>query len=343
MPAPIPFRIWPILHPLSWLYGRVMQMRNRRFDTGRLPIGKAAVKVVSVGNLSVGGTGKTPMCIWLLRLMMESGAHPALLSRGYGRRTRGFLHVDGGSTTQQVGDEPLEIHRIFDGIVPVFVCEDRVEGARRITKVNSEIDCIILDDAYQHRYIHRDIDILLTDYNRLYTRDRVLPEGRLREKAEGAARADIIIVTKCPAGITQEEAEAVKRELQLRTGQRVFFSAIDYEPLSLPKLEQKSVLLFTGIANPQPLTDYFAPRCLELQAMIFPDHHSFSAKDISHIDAAAKGADVVISTAKDFSRLPESLPPALKEKLCVQHIGVKILFNQEQELRQLIIRTFDHE
>ena len=326
-----------ILRPAAWTYGRVMRWRNRRFDTGRTPITVVPVPVVSIGNLSVGGTGKTPMCLWLLRQLLAAERHPAMLSRGYGRKTRGFLHADATSTARDIGDEPVEVFRSLEGKVPVFVCEDRVHGAQRLLQADSSVDSIVLDDAYQHRFIHRDINILLTDYRRLYTRDRVLPEGRLRELPEGAARADIIVVSKCPYGITPDESEAIRQQLQPLPHQHIFFSAIEHEPLNIPELDTKRVLIFTGIAKPQPLIQHYTPKCLSLRTMRFADHHNFSQKDISRIAAAANDADVVITTGKDFSRLPANLPEELRTKLRVQRINTKILFNQEDTLKNLIL------
>ena len=314
-----------------------MRWRNRRFDTGRTPITVVPVPVVSIGNLSVGGTGKTPMCLWLLRQLLAAERHPAMLSRGYGRKTRGFLHADATSTARDIGDEPVEVFRSLEGKVPVFVCEDRVHGAQRLLQADSSVDSIVLDDAYQHRFIHRDINILLTDYRRLYTRDRVLPEGRLRELPEGAARADIIVVSKCPYGITPDESEAIRQQLQPLPHQHIFFSAIEHEPLNIPELDTKRVLIFTGIAKPQPLIQHYTPKCLSLRTMRFADHHNFSQKDISRIAAAANDADVVITTGKDFSRLPANLPEELRTKLRVQRINTKILFNQEDTLKNLIL------
>ena len=326
-----------ILRPAAWTYGRVMRWRNSRFDSGRTPITAVHVPVVSIGNLSVGGTGKTPMCLWLLRQLLAAERHPAMLSRGYGRKTRGFLHADATSTAREIGDEPVEVFRSLEGKVPVFVCEDRVHGAQRLLQADNTIDTIVLDDAYQHRFIHRDINILLTDYHRLYSRDCVLPEGRLRELPEGAARADIIVVSKCPYGITPDEAKNIRKELQSLPHQHVFFSAIEHEALNIPDLHTKRVLIFTGIAKPQPLIQHYAPQCLSLSTMRFADHHNFSHKDISRIATAANDADVVITTGKDFSRLPANLPEELRTKLRVQHIATKILFNQEETLKDLIL------
>lgn len=320
-----------------------MRLRNRRFDSGRTPVCKVGVPVVSVGNLSVGGTGKTPMCLWLLQQLVAAGFHPAMLSRGYGRKTRGFMHADATTTARDVGDEPLEVFNALGGKVPVFVCEDRVHGAQRLLQTDSNIDVIVLDDAYQHRFIHRDVNILLTDCHRLYTRDRVLPEGRLRELPEGGARADIVVVTKCPDSITPDEAEAIRRELRLQPSQHLFFSAIGYEPLNITALDGKRVLLFTGIARPQPLIDHCEAQGCAVQTMRFADHHRFSAADIKGIAAAAEDADIVITTAKDFSRLPANLPSTLRSKLHVQRISVKILFGQADNLKNNILDYIAHE
>ena len=282
------------------------------------------------------------MCLWLLRQLLAAERHPALLSRGYGRKTRGFLHADATSTAREIGDEPVEVFRSMDGKVSVFVCEDRVHGAQRLLQADSTIDSIVLDDAYQHRFIHRDINILLTDYRRLYTRDRVLPEGRLRELKEGAARADIIVVSKCPYGITPDEAESIRKELKPLPHQRVFFSAIEYEPLNIPELNTKRALIFTGIAKPQPLIQHYTPQCLSLSTMRFADHHNFSQKDINRIAEAAQSVDVVITTGKDFCRLPADLPEVLCSKLRVQRIATKILFNQEEALKNLILDKISH-
>lgn len=328
------FITYPALRPLAWIFGRIMRERNRRFDTGRTPVQSVAVPVISVGNLSVGGTGKTPMCRWLLKVLKEQGLHPAMLSRGYGRKTSGFLALHAGSTADEVGDEPLEVFSSFGGDVPVFVCEDRVSGARQLLQHDGSINAIVLDDAYQHRFLHRDINILLTDYRRLYTRDRVMPEGRLRELPEGAARADVIIVTKCPADLSREQADAITRELQPLESQQVFFTAISYEPLQADDLSSQRLLIFTGIANPQPLVSHYDGRSLSLQTLRFPDHHRFTDSDIARVAAAARQADIVITTAKDFSRLPASIPDSLRSKLHVQHIDVEILLGQEEELKE---------
>ena len=331
-----------ILQPLAWAYGRVMRIRNWRFDTGQTPVETVGVPVISVGNLSVGGTGKTPMCAWVLQLLTENGHKPAMLSRGYGRKTSGFRQVVAGSTAREVGDEPLEVFRRFDGKVPVFVCENRAEGAQRLLQADDSINAIVLDDAYQHRFIYRDINILLTDYSRLYTRDKVLPQGRLRELPEGAARADIIVVTKCPPSLSAQQAQAISDELRPQTRQQVFFSAINYEPIGT-ELHDKDVLIFTGIAKPQPLIDHYTPLCRSVQTMLYGDHHTFSAAEISTIATAAEQADIVVTTAKDYSRLPAGLPPVLRDKLRVQRIAVEILLEQKEKIRNTIIDKFYYE
>lgn len=332
-------RLSVLLRPAAWVYARIMRQRNRRFDRGKLTTDEVGVPVVSVGNISVGGTGKTPMSRYLLQMLREAGMHPALLSRGYGRKTRGFLQATPRSTADEVGDEPLELYNAFNGEVPVAVCEKRVAGARQMLKLNKGIDCIVLDDAYQHRYIHRDVNLLLTDLNRLYTRDKALPEGRLRELPEGAQRADIIVVTKCPENITPRQTNLIERELMPQVGQKVYFTSIAYEPLFIKADKTiESALIVAGIANPQPLIRHWSGKVANVKVLRFGDHHRFTADDIKRIAVAAEHTQIVITTDKDHSRLKQmKLPQSLSNKLQVQHIGVKILHSREMEFRQDIL------
>lgn len=341
MPRPKKFRVYPLLKPLGWLYGSVMCVRNYLYARGLKRSYRADVSVVSVGNLSVGGTGKTPFCAWLISVLNGAGKCPAFLSRGYGRQSRGFVRAETTSSARDIGDEPLEIHQMFPD-VPVCVCENRAQGSRRLLEKYPQTECIVLDDAFQHHRIRRDLDIVLTDYNRLYTRDLVLPAGRLREPRCGIGRANIVVVSKCPPELNSAEARAVEKELNLRPGQRLFFSSIGYKPLDIGPLTDKSVLLLTGIANPAPLIAHFSPVCGALAHIRFPDHHSFSPADIERIAAAAEKADIVITTGKDAARLPQDLPKVIAEKLHIQRIGLQILFNGEPALRTAIMSIFKH-
>ena len=329
-------RTYPLLRPLSWLYATVMQVRNNRFDNGKLPTESVARPIISVGNISVGGTGKTPMCAYLLGLLQHNGMAPALLSRGYGRKSKGYHIATPYSTAADVGDEPREIYRMFEGRIPVCVCEDRRKGARQLLTDMPKVHTIVLDDAYQHRYIHRDLNILLTDFHRLYTRDCVLPEGMLRERSSGANRADIIVVTKCPPMLSPSEAETIRCEIAPLPHQHVFFTSITYAPLTL---QGKRTLLFTGIAKPEPLADHLRSQGAELDILRFADHHAFTPSDLDLIVKRSHEADLVVTTAKDYSRLPQQLIDALAPKLAVQHISVNFLFGQYKEFNHLIINA----
>ena len=194
-----------LLLPLSWIYAAIMGIRNMLFDKGVLKQTACGVPSICVGNLAVGGTGKTPHTEYLLRLLAAQGLRTAMLSRGYGRRTKGFIEATAASTGAEVGDEPLQVKQKFPD-TRVAVCESRVEGCKKLlqTPAGTEPQAIVLDDAYQHRYIKAGLYLLLTDFSRLFTRDCVLPAGRLRENRSGARRADAVVVTKCPELLGEE-------------------------------------------------------------------------------------------------------------------------------------------
>lgn len=337
---PKPFQTYPQLRPLSRLYACIMQIRNKRFDTGKTRTESFPVPVICVGNISVGGTGKTPMCAYILDRLYKDGKFPALLSRGYGRKTRGFNKATPQATAAEIGDEPMEIYNRFDRRIPVFVCEKRCDGARLLLKDSPQTDIIVLDDAYQHRYIHRDLNILLTDYNRLYTRDKVMPEGRLRELPEGADRADVIVVTKCPASLDAEEARKIREEINPKPNQELFFGTIGYEDCigeTTTPNDRLKILIFTGIAKADPLIERYTKTCPQVKTIKFADHHAFTPSDIERIAKASAKADVVITTAKDYQRLPASLPNEIKGKLRVQNISMQFLFGQATEFDKIIL------
>lgn len=315
-----------------------MQIRNLLYEHNILRTHPTYRPTISVGNLAVGGTGKTPMCAFLLSMLEARGVAPALLSLGYGRKSSGLVEATDMSTAADIGDEPLEIHQALPHI-PIAVCKQRYEAAKQLLSHHPEIQCFVMDDAYQHRPTHRDLNILLTDYHRLYTRDLVMPAGRLRESAAGAKRAQFIIVSKCPDNLTKDEAEAIRNELRPRPYQSVFFTSIHYQAPQTPLLNEKRVLLLTGIANPAPLAEYYRPLCASLHTLAFPDHHTFSSADISLLSDKAKTADIIVTTGKDFARLPQDLPSAIKEKLTVQRIGVNVLFGEQDRLIDNIIHV----
>lgn len=338
------------LAPLALLYRGITGVRNWMFDHAWLKERIFDVPTICVGNLSVGGTGKTPHTLWIADYLRNKGHKVATLSRGYRRKTHGYREADATSTADEIGDEPLQMFTHFEttsfGTLCdsrksiVAVCEDRCKGIDELQRRHPGLDAIVMDDAYQHRYVRPILRILLTDFSRPYYTDRVLPAGRLRESRKGAARADVIIVTKCPPTLTAKEGADIINRLSTEAHQRVFFTTIRYAPL--PRPITGKVLLVTGIANPQPLLEHIATLCQEkppheLRHMAYPDHHAFTKKDLEAIDEAARDAELVITTAKDHARLANAqLTPATKAKIVVQDIEPLVLFNQEEDLQTII-------
>lgn len=307
-----------LLFPISVLYGTVTFVRNKMFDCGILPSEKFDVPVICVGNLSIGGTGKTPHTEYLAQLL-SARYRVAVLSRGYKRKSKGFVLADERATARELGDEPYQIKRKFSDI-KVAVDADRRNGISRLMQLSDEEkpEVIILDDAFQHRYVKPTLSLLLTDCNRLYTSDYVLPAGRLREWKSGASRADIIIVTKCKADISDEERKNILRQISPSKNQRVFFTYINYGEL-LPVFGEScdalmnvtsgnpEVILLTGIANPLPLKNKVEEFSSNIDMLSFPDHHDFSEADIRSVENRLKaGKDnrkIVVTTEKDAVRL----------------------------------------
>lgn len=324
-----------MLKALAYIYKCVTDVRNWMFDHGWLKEQTFNVPTIGIGNLAVGGTGKTPHTEWVAQLLINEGHHVATLSRGYGRKTKGYLEANVASTASEVGDEPLQMFRHFSGRLSVHVCENRCKGMEEILLRHLETDVVVLDDAFQHRYIKPGLNILLTDFHRLYTTDQLIPAGRLREDAKGAQRADVIIVTKCPTSLTLDEREAIINRLHSSRVQHVFFSTLDYEPLALEK--ETSAVLLTGIANPEPLVQHIKKEGITIvEHQKYADHHNFTAADLKKIEQAAD-QHLIITTAKDAARLSEAnLSSTTRKKIIVQNIVVKILFDESTQLINLI-------
>ena len=299
---------------LSTLYGAVIQWRNRRYDQGRVPVYRAPVPVISVGNLSTGGTGKTPMAEALLRRLQAAGwARPAYLSRGYGRRSQGYRLVQAGrDTAREVGDEALQVAAGFPQL-PVAVCADRAEGIRRLTQ-EAGAQLIVLDDAFQHRRVARDLDLVLLDATRLPGQDRLLPAGRLREPVSSLARASLLVVNKIA---TPEQIPALEAALA-GYGRPLAFATLAPWTLQGPEgpqpvtaLAGQAVWLFAGIGNP----DFFAQQVRSLGAQVvgqrfFRDHQPYRPAQLARLAraAAAQGA-WLLTTEKDWYRLQGQLDP----------------------------------
>ena len=309
-------KTYKCLLPVSWLYGIGVRFRNLLFDKGMLRSRRFPVPVICVGNITVGGTGKTPHVEYLIRLLSPE-CKVAVLSRGYKRSTRGFVLSDSGSTALDIGDEPKQIKDKFGDVV-VAVDEDRCHGIDQLLSHPStrDIDVVLLDDAFQHRHVQPGLSILLTDYHRLLTDDALLPAGRLREPASGKCRADIIVVTKCPSDLSAAERQRVSRSLCPSAGQQLFFSCMEYQPLQplfcgddrpLSHLSSdEHVLLVSGIANPAPLLAELRNHTSHVCHLSFSDHHHFSEKDIADIQSAFEALPsprCIITTEKDAVRL----------------------------------------
>lgn len=301
-----------IVYPLSVLYGWVTGIRNFLYNKGILTSSTFETPTIVVGNLSVGGTGKTPQIEYLIS-MLQDNYKVAVLSRGYKRNSKGFQIADENSTADSIGDEPYQYYTKFSKIV-IAVDSDRRNGIEQLKKMNQKPDVILLDDAFQHRRISGGMNILLTAYDDLYVYDTMLPTGNLREKKSGASRAQIIIVTKCPDDITQENMDTITRHLNVSERQQVFFSKIIYneklsgsKALSVDQMREMEVLLVTGIANPKPLTDFLDSRQVNYNHMKYADHFAFNNKDITEIkavfDSFTTNNKLILTTEKDYVRI----------------------------------------
>jgi tetraacyldisaccharide 4'-kinase len=324
----------------SQLYGLIVAVRNKLYDLGILKSCSFKMPVICVGNITVGGTGKTPHVIWLAGILSKMMS-VAVLSRGYMRKSRGFRVVSPDDNTSAVGDEPLQMSRSLPG-VKVFVDRDRVHGIREIMRREPDIRTVVLDDGFQHRAVKAGLNILLTDWHRLMTRDRLLPLGRLRESLKEIRRAEIIIVTKAPHDISAEEIARVSDELGSGPNCSVFFTTLAYDqPLSLMRSSETSVtastsvLLVTGIADPSPLLQYLSGITAKITHLSFPDHHRFTEKDLAMLtrtyDQLEGEEKMIITTAKDAVRLKEITIIADHVREAIHYLPVRVQFIADEE------------
>lgn len=342
-----------LLYPLSLLYKLITNIRNKLYDTGILSSRKFDLPLICIGNITVGGTGKTPHTEYVSNLL-RGKYRVAVLSRGYMRKTKGFLEVKASLSCSESGDEPLQIARKLTDIV-VAVDGNRVRGTGKILELHPETGVIILDDAFQHLSIRAGLSILLVDFNRLISRDHLLPYGRLREKWTNADRADILVVTKSPDDLTNAEMEEIKKELKIKPSQSLFFTSTTYlDPLPvfagnhgvlrLSEGDKNSVgvVLVTGIAAPEPFKLYLQKYSAEIIHLQFPDHHYFSRKDIAMIEDALGSLNasrkLVLTTSKDAVRLTEftNIAPSLKEVFFYIPVGINFLSEGKDRFDDII-------
>lgn len=337
MIAPVKLLLWIV----SKVYGLVVALRNRLYDLGILRSHSFSLPVICIGNITAGGTGKTPHVIYLAE-RLASHTPVAVLSRGYLRKSRGFRKVTNDSTTSGAGDEPVMMAQALPG-AQVFVDRNRANGIREILRSFPDTGTVILDDGFQHRAVKAGMYILLTDWNRLMTRDRLLPLGMLREPVRAAKRADAVIVTKTPVTASAAEREEVRRELLAAgAGNAIFFTTMAYGRLShlfgdAPGEIKRttSVLLVTGIASPAPLKEYLEGLAASVTHLSFPDHHSFTSSDIGKISTAfdaIKGHDkLIVTTSKDGVRLKEIANIAVHVREALHYLPVRVQFIDNEE------------
>lgn len=329
-------------YPLAVVYHLITAIRNKMYDFGIFKSVRFRVPIIGVGNLSVGGSGKSPMVMYLAKLL-SNNFRMGILSRGYGRKTKGYYIVNYESNYQMVGDEAMQLFQRFKNKFAIAVCEDRVKGAKKII-TDMDLELLVLDDSYQHRAIKPGFNILLTDYNEPYFNDFLLPAGDLRESRNGSKRADIIMVTKCPKDLTQEQEQNYIAKIKPRYGQKVFFSSIQYDEnlqskygqISIEKLADCEVLLITGIANPTPLVEELSQYTQNVKHLKFRDHYSFSQEDIKKIaDEYKKMGEhkLILTTEKDYARLMSF--EYFWEKLFYWGINTEI--KNKEEFNQIIL------
>ena len=335
-----------MLTPFSWGYGAGVWMRNTAFDLGVLQEQEFEVPVVSVGNITVGGTGKTPHVEYIIEALYRR-YHIGVLSRGYKRKTKGFILASENMTPRDIGDEPYQIYHKFGNLITLAVCEKRRKGIRELLRIDPDINLILLDDGFQHRYVKPKVNIVLIDYNRLPFEDRLLPLGTLREPAANMTRrCDMIVVTKCPTDLNAMDIRIVKKSLNnlnLLKYQKVFFSNIQYAdpapvfPVQSPQLaslqwmhDDDAVLCLTGIATPKPLVRYLRQFRANVKVMHFDDHHFFTRRDFTDIFRVYKELEgkrkFIITTEKDAVRIMNNpyYPPTKRN--CIYYIPMRVAF-----------------
>ncbi|MBR6445480.1 MAG: tetraacyldisaccharide 4'-kinase [Prevotella sp.] len=355
------------LLPLSWIYGSVTSLRNRLFDIGILKSRAYKIPVIAVGNITVGGTGKTPHVEYLIRLLQDK-IKVAVLSRGYKRKSKGYVLADSDTQMSDIGDEPYQMMLKYPKAY-IAVDKNRRRGIERLKsdEASNDTDVILLDDAYQHRYVKPGINILLVDYHRLIIYDKLLPAGRLRESMKGKQRADMVIITKCPRDLKPMEYRVLTKALELFPYQGLYFTTLEYDdPTPLfPKeidgytetpngelnfqfsirdseLKSQNVLLLTGIASPQQMEEDLQPKCKAITPLTFGDHHAFKSKDIRRINEAFESLPkprIILTTEKDAARLrhADGLSDDVRRNLYVQPVRISFMLEQEESFNTKIL------
>ena len=334
-----------VLWPLSILYGLGVSIRNRLFNLGLLESKEFDVPIICIGNITIGGTGKTPHTESIINVLQKDH-RVACLSRGYKRKTSGYILATENSTADEIGDEPKQIKNKFPDIT-VAVDADRVRGVKKLQQLPNPPDIIILDDGFQHRYVKADINILLIDYNRPIYKDHLLPLGRLREHHSALERANYVIITKCPSNITPIEKRIIYKNLKLKAYQELLFTTMKYGDIT--PLDGKSkylknnnsvVLCVTGIAQPGPYQEHLKTLFGQISFLTFPDHHRFTNNDIQKIIQEFNKMDqpdkYIFTTEKDATRLVSyEFPDEIRERMFYIPIEPEFLTSKDQLIKNI--------
>lgn len=340
-----------LLYPFSLVYGFVISLRNLFYDSGVLKASKFSLPIINVGNLTMGGAGKTPHIEYLIRLLKDY-INVATLSRGYKRKSKGFKWVNYNDNAEQAGDEPLQFRRKFNEI-QVAVAESRSFAIPQIVQRFPQTHTILLDDAFQHRSVDAGLNILLTEFDKPYTRDMLLPAGRLREFRSGSERANIVIVSKCPQKITEQEKSDLREELQLEDNQRLFFSYYHYlnpyfifdKNITKPLDKNLKVIVLAALAKADYLLDYLNDTVDVIQIVKFEDHHYFSAQEMGRLAITLeeyKDEEIIIlTTEKDAIRLELHRDFINDQSLSIFVLPIEVKFHfNESELFDRSIKDF---
>lgn len=336
-----------LLLPFSLLYGAVIYVRNYLYDSGKMKSSTFSVPVISIGNITTGGTGKTPLVEYLIRLL-KNDFRIATLSRGYGRKTKGYIQAQFPTDTTQIGDEPMQYLTKFKDVI-VIVSEDRTEGIEKLIHRENPPQVILMDDAYQHRKVVPGLSLLLLEYDTIFQNDFLLPAGNLREPKSSINRANIIVITKSPNILVPIERKRILETIKPGKDQIVFFSFVKYGEFNRIFAEQNmmqmgagyylekrfTILLVTGIANPSGMIEYLRRHTDKLEILIFPDHHEFSTKDLNKIqqtfDNIVNPSKIIVTTEKDAMRLKNPDIKDISKKLPVFFLPIEVHFHQEGE------------
>ena len=351
MPTNNNIKFHHLLTPLSFLYGIIVGIRNFLFDYGILSTKQYPVPIISIGNLAVGGTGKTPHTEYLIQLLKDK-YRIAVLSRGYKRKTKGFLLATPKSKSIDIGDEPYQIKNKYPDIL-VAVDSNRQRGIQNLLSlpIEQRPEVILMDDAYQHRYVQPSLSIVLSDFHRPFYMDKLLPVGRLRESANNIDRANIVIVTKCEKSIKPIDFRIIENNMQLKAHQLLYFTSLAYGqikpvfPTSIQNINQtnlknKEILLIAGIANPKPFIDEAKQLSLQIQTAIFPDHHLFNKGDFKKLDTTYQQMNpsnrIILTTEKDAARLKDN--PFMPEnwKSSLYYLPISIQFRNSENFEETI-------